>query len=304
MHILVHLSPAAVVALPAYQAWMAAFGPSAQHIVVYHPTAHQAKSLISSATLHARLHAIDQRLFPMQPTEPPAATPLPQGAVAGLSLSRYILLPPRKMAFETDGCEECMLDTQQVVESVKTQYADLLKQLPMQDLGEMAASSTIPACVRDAGPREVELVFLGTGAAVPSKYRNVTGTYLHMFDRGGMMIDCGEGSLGQLRRRFGAECDTILTRLQAVWISHIHADHHVGLPRLLNARKRLLGDNCPPLLVIGPRPLRRALLVRSRGPHCLKKHAAICTGVCAAGAHVVSVCRLWQYMQSGMTLQY
>ena len=75
-----------------------------------------------------------------------------------------------------------------------------------------------------------------------------------------MLADCGEGSLGQLHRRFGAKgAEDIIRRLSLVWISHIHADHHVGLPALLAARTRLLGPDCPPLLVVGPRPLRRAL---------------------------------------------
>ena len=34
-----------------------------------------------------------------------------------------------------------------------------------------------------AGREELEVVFLGTGAALPSKYRNVTATYLHFFDK-------------------------------------------------------------------------------------------------------------------------
>lgn len=38
-----------------------------------------------------------------------------------------------------------------------------------------------PACVAGAGREELEVVFLGTGASIPSKYRNVTGIYLHRF---------------------------------------------------------------------------------------------------------------------------
>ena len=76
------------------------------------------------------------------------------------------------------------------------------------------------------------MLFLGTGAAMPSKYRNVTATYLHMFAHGGMLLDCGEGTYGQLRRRYGAAgADHIITGLKCVWISHIHADHHAGLAR-------------------------------------------------------------------------
>ena len=83
-----------------------------------------------------------------------------------------------------------------------------------------------------AGRESLEILFLGTGAAMPSKYRNVTATYLHMFARGGMLLDCGEGTYGQLRRRYGvAAADAVVAGLKCVWISHIHADHHAGLAR-------------------------------------------------------------------------
>lgn len=83
-----------------------------------------------------------------------------------------------------------------------------------------------------AGREELEVVFLGTGAALPSKYRNVTGIYINCFARGGLLLDCGEGSLGQLTRRFGqAGVRDVVCSLACVWVSHIHADHHAGLPR-------------------------------------------------------------------------
>lgn len=108
---------------------------------------------------------------------------------------------------------------------------------------------------------DIKLTFLGTGAAVPSKYRNVTGLFADLgADTGTMMMDCGEGSYSQLCRRFGKyQADEYIKALRCIWISHIHADHHVGLPTLLSTRCKLLGAGAPPLLVVGPRPLRRAL---------------------------------------------
>ena len=41
--------------------------------------------------------------------------------------------------------------------------------------------------------------------------------------QGGMLLDCGEGTYGQLRRRYGAATDEIIAGLKCVWISHIHA---------------------------------------------------------------------------------
>ena len=66
--------------------------------------------------------------------------------------------------------------------------------------------------------REVEVIFLGTGAAIPSLFRNVSCVYFHWTKvggeggegregegRGGVMMDCGEGTVGQLWRRFGED---------------------------------------------------------------------------------------------------
>lgn len=61
--------------------------------------------------------------------------------------------------------------------------------------------------------------------------------------------------------RFGIEgADKAVKGLKFVWISHIHADHHTGLARILALRRDLLkGIPHDPLLVIGPRQLKRYL---------------------------------------------
>jgi ribonuclease BN (tRNA processing enzyme) len=50
-----------------------------------------------------------------------------------------------------------------------------------------------------------------------------------------------------------------ITELRAVWISHRHADHHVGVGSVLSLRRQLLPPDAPPLPVFGPPPLRRVL---------------------------------------------
>ena len=57
--------------------------------------------------------------------------------------------------------------------------------------GVSAEEAAVPEVITQAGRETLEIVFLGTGAAIPAKYRNVTGIYLHLFARGGMMVDCG-----------------------------------------------------------------------------------------------------------------
>lgn len=61
-------------------------------------------------------------------------------------------------------------------------------------------------------------------------------------------------------RAFGREeAERRVRELRCVWLSHRHADHHVGLPPLLALRARLLGADSAPIPVFGPWPLRRVL---------------------------------------------
>lgn len=100
---------------------------------------------------------------------------------------------------------------------------------------------------------EPELVFLGTGSAIPSKYRNTSGilfniTYPRDFS---VILDCGEDTYGQLYRMYGkTDSDRILRQLKVIFITHHHADHHIGLSQLLSKRK--LVTNEPILLLLPP----------------------------------------------------
>lgn len=44
---------------------------------------------------------------------------------------------------------------------------------------------------------------------------------------GSILLDCGEGTYGQLYRHYGKYVDRVLLQLKCVFISHIHADHHL-----------------------------------------------------------------------------
>ena len=83
---------------------------------------------------------------------------------------------------------------------------------------------------------DAEIICLGTGSALPSKYRNVSATLLRVPGSGSYLFDCGENTLGQLRRLFSsAELSEILRDLKIIWISHLHADHHLGITSVIKA---------------------------------------------------------------------
>lgn len=63
------------------------------------------------------------------------------------------------------------------------------------------AEDAIPSCLEGVTREEMEIVLLGTGSSQPSKYRNVSSVYVNLFSKGSLLLDCGEGTLGQLKRR-------------------------------------------------------------------------------------------------------
>ncbi|KAK0552831.1 hypothetical protein OC846_001402 [Tilletia horrida] len=101
---------------------------------------------------------------------------------------------------------------------------------------------------------------LGTGSASPSKYRNVSATLVQLPPLPNaapsepppcILLDAGEGTYGQLYRKFGKEgVERILCGLKLLFISHSHADHHMGVARVLIERRKLSHRIRRPLFVV------------------------------------------------------
>ena len=61
-----------------------------------------------------------------------------------------------------------------------------------------------------------------------------------MTPTGHLLLDGGEGTLGQLLRHFGpAQLEDVLRRIRVIFVSHLHADHHLGIIRVLKARRQV-----------------------------------------------------------------
>jgi len=90
------------------------------------------------------------------------------------------------------------------------------------------------------------LVFLGTGSSIPNKTRNVSAFLLQVDENASMLLDCGEGTLLQLHRFFGSRLSEV--NLKSVYISHLHADHHLGLISILK--------QFPGLKIFAPRQIQ------------------------------------------------
>lgn len=91
-----------------------------------------------------------------------------------------------------------------------------------------------------------EIICLGTGSAQPSLHRNVSGTLLRVPGSGSYLFDAGENTLGQLKRIYSpAELSEVLQDLKMIWISHLHADHHLGTIPVIKAWYHEVHGGCP-----------------------------------------------------------
>jgi ribonuclease Z len=90
---------------------------------------------------------------------------------------------------------------------------------------------------------EFSVMFAGTAGSVPSARRGLPALSVR---RGAerILIDCGEGTQRQLLRSGG------LSDLTDIFITHLHVDHWLGLPGLLQTFS--LRDRERPLAVHGP----------------------------------------------------
>lgn len=92
---------------------------------------------------------------------------------------------------------------------------------------------------------------MGTNAAVPHRGRFPSAHYLQ-FGNSAYLIDCGEGTQVRLQ-----EYKLKPSRLKAIFISHLHGDHILGLPGLLMSMD--LSGRKEGLLLFGPHGLRSFL---------------------------------------------
>lgn len=93
----------------------------------------------------------------------------------------------------------------------------------------------------------MRVTILGSGSALPLPHRGTTAQLLE-FDRAHYLIDCGEGTQVQLRKH-----GVWTAKLRAIFISHLHGDHYLGLVGLLWSME--LTGRKKPLRIIGPKGL-------------------------------------------------
>lgn len=96
-----------------------------------------------------------------------------------------------------------------------------------------------------------EVTILGSSSATPVYNRNPTAQLLNCNEKF-YLIDCGEGTQQQLIK-YGLKA----SKIDHVFISHLHGDHYFGLVGLLSSMH--LNGRTKPMKIFGPEPLLEIL---------------------------------------------
>ncbi|KAF8419314.1 hypothetical protein EV426DRAFT_615810 [Tirmania nivea] len=193
-------------------------------------------TLVGAAKAATKLNLLHPDHFPIPICENDPNLVAPEG-LANLILARpqqqLSILPkfkvqqlPIPMTLE-DG----RFDIEGVRAEAESEYIKLAK-----EARKKVENAEQPEGLGEMPGNEVEIIPLGTGSAMPSKYRNVSATLLRVPGAGSILFDCGEATLGQLARFYGQEkLPEVLKDIKCIYISHLHADHHLGTASVLKA---------------------------------------------------------------------
>jgi ribonuclease Z len=98
----------------------------------------------------------------------------------------------------------------------------------------------------------VEVFFLGTGAGIPAKLRNVTSIALKLLEERGAvwLFDCGEATQHQI-----LHTSLKPRRVEKIFITHLHGDHIYGLPGFLASRSFQGGET--DVTIYGPKGIQQ-----------------------------------------------
>jgi len=101
----------------------------------------------------------------------------------------------------------------------------------------------------------MKVIFLGTGSGMPTLKRNVSAIALVFSNSNKLWLwDCGEGTQQQIQKT-----SLKVSKLEKIFISHLHGDHVFGLPGLLASRGLRGGKNQNKVQIFGPEGLDRYL---------------------------------------------
>jgi len=243
---LVHFTQPSVFDSPAYQSFSSMFDEKTTQLIC-NGTGKPDPHLESVYRAQIGHSAISEKFFPVlwpnfegiikEDTEVEKDA---KGRILARPMQRFVLRGPK-----VGRIEECAIDLRPETNvNLQKVLSDKIKEKFEEEVAKL------PAVDPEPYPK---IIFLGTSSAVPSKYRNVTSMMLQT-ESYFYMIDCGEGTFGQMKHIFGDKINDVLRKLNVVFLTHTHQDHTNGLVTLLQERERACriseGKDTPKKLIV------------------------------------------------------
>ncbi|KAG7445158.1 uncharacterized protein BT62DRAFT_951536 [Guyanagaster necrorhizus] len=252
-----------------YTAFMNAFDPDCHHVISSREHCPDPVTFTSAAFQQLRLQSLDPEIFAvpkfsLQPAKDIKAIPnMPERCHLMSSSTTIHLRPPTELIQE---------DTVQDLDLFHPAVASptLIALPPITKDKYAEAQAAVKAIESDENRTtckgaDIGVHPLGTGSAVPSKYRNVSSTLITIPGFGNIILDAGEGTWGQLVRLFGMDQAAsnnvweVLRNTKCIFASHIHGDHHMGLSAILRERLTLDPPPTSPLYLVSIRSVHLSL---------------------------------------------
>ncbi|CAG8487437.1 10121_t:CDS:10 [Ambispora gerdemannii] len=249
--VVIHMLGNGVLEDERYRTWMKKFGENTQHIIANEEYCPQRLIFNYAGKSQYKLSKLDPTHFriPFYSNEPlkdfkeddrnvdkrrfHPVPDLPQKFATSAPLLVYDMEPKPKLdATQIPPLFDLQDPQSPVIKSVNylREYLAIAQQLREEFDTNKMPPTNIPG-------HDVTVTTLGTGSSAPSKYRN----------------DVGEGTYGTLIRLFGPlsrkSYDGMMTLeecikgLKCIFISHLHADHHLGTMRILTKWNELNKGN-------------------------------------------------------------
>lgn len=215
--------------------------PGVQHIISSPERCPDYLSMTSAASMAIRHNQIDPARYavPVHSNAVPSTADKASIAV-DTSLSNFCHLARRGLRLQLEPkfviSEETVVPILNTAHVVRETSQDSLKlsQAAREEINSPAVQAE--TLNQNLPSPDAEIICLGTGSALPSLHRNVSATLLRVPGCGSYLMDCGENTLGQLKRMYTApQLAELLQDLKVIWISHLHADHHLGLTSVMKA---------------------------------------------------------------------
>ncbi|XP_049817981.1 ribonuclease Z, mitochondrial isoform X2 [Aethina tumida] len=281
-YLVVHFTPKNVMDHPRYKAWIDDFSPSTSHLVL-----NESNNCMGSLSVHRiqhKLNLLSEDLFPLlgddgteivdtgtnvHQNKKLKSNDCERDAMEKLSVKSRPNTPSEPYIFANTFYNFHLrpkkgLDSSAELKIIPSDYIEetmSLENFPetLQELKQKWSTAKKELAQTVNVRPYPRILFLGTGSCIPNKTRNTSGILLETDVGNGMLLDCGEGTYGQIVRFYGKnKSDEILANINAIYVSHLHADHHIGLLGVLQGRRRALNNlnrEKGPLLLLAPRQI-------------------------------------------------